>query len=106
MAQAFVSNIIQGNKVALFSKTYCGYCARVKSLFKKIGVSPYIVELDERGDGDQIQAYLAKLTGGTTVPRVFINGKFIGGCDDTHGLHSAGKLIPLLQEAGVQVQGN
>jgi glutaredoxin len=33
------------------------------------------------GDGDGIQKYLGQITGASTVPRVFIGGKCIGGCD-------------------------
>jgi hypothetical protein len=34
-------------------------------------------------DGAAIQEYLGELTGGRSVPRVFVGGKFIGGGDDT-----------------------
>jgi len=42
-----------------------------------------VVELDERDDGNAIQDYLGQLTGGRSVPRVFVGGKFIGGGDGT-----------------------
>ena len=32
---------------------------------------------------DEIQAALLKMTGGRSVPRVFINGTFFGGSDET-----------------------
>nr|CCI55356.1 PH01B035L11.1 [Phyllostachys edulis] len=43
---------------------------------------------------------LAEWTGQSIVPNVFINGKHIGGCDDTVALNNGGKLVPLLTEAG------
>lgn len=33
------------------------------------------------GDGSEIQAALAKISGQRTVPNVFIGGQHIGGCD-------------------------
>ena len=42
-----------------------------------------LVELDTRDDGEAIQDALLELTGGRSVPRVFIDGQFIGGGDDT-----------------------
>lgn len=42
-----------------------------------------VVELDLRNDGEAIQDALLELTGGRSVPRVFIDGQFIGGGDDT-----------------------
>lgn len=34
------------------------------------------------------------------VPRVFINGKFVGGGSEVKALQSSGKLKPMLQEVG------
>jgi len=34
------------------------------------------------------------------VPRVFIQGKFVGGGDETAALDSSGKLKTMLQDAG------
>jgi glutaredoxin 3 len=61
---------------------------------------PQVVELDERDDGNAIQDYLGQLTGGRSVPRVFVGGKFIGGGDDTVALHNKGELKKKLEEAG------
>ena len=52
------------------------------------------------GDGSEIQDYLLKLTGGRSVPRVFIGGKFVGGGTDIKELHQKGTLKTLLKEAG------
>lgn len=49
------------------------------------------------------QDYMQQLTGARSVPRVFIQGKFIGGGDDTARLASTGELKTLLEKAGVPV---
>lgn len=79
------------------------YCHKVKALFQGLGVPFKAVELDQIGtvflppnthavcvltwasadEGSDIQSALKQLTGGTTVPRVFIKGEHIGGNDDT-----------------------
>ena len=58
-------------------------------------------ELDERDDGASIQSYLGKKTGASTVPRVFVGGKFLGGGDDTARAARGGTLVKLAKEAGV-----
>lgn len=73
------------NAVMVYSKTYCPYCAEVKSLFSRLSVPAKIVELDELADGAAVQAALKDLTGRGTVPQVFIGGKHIGGCDGELG---------------------
>jgi len=38
--------------------------------------------------------------GRRTVPQIFIDGKYIGGCDELHALDRRGGLTPLLVAAG------
>ena len=56
------------------------------------------MELDTRPDGQAIQNYMHRITGARTVPRVFIDGAFVGGADDTRALDQSGKLTTMLTE--------
>ncbi|CAI4223108.1 unnamed protein product [Auanema sp. JU1783] len=56
------------------------------------------VELDSRPDCNEIQDYLGELTGARSVPRVFVNGISLGGCDDTASYAKSGRLHSLLLE--------
>ncbi len=60
-----------------------------------------VIELDQRADGAAIQDYMLELTGGRTVPRVFIDSKFIGGSDDVASMDAAGTLGAMLREKGL-----
>ncbi|KAH7510614.1 hypothetical protein FEM48_Zijuj05G0072500 [Ziziphus jujuba var. spinosa] len=100
MALEKAKQIVNSNPVVVFSKTYCGYCKRVKQLLTQLGASYKVIELDEESDGSEIQSELAKWTGQSTVPNVFIGGKHIGGCDSVLEKHQAGLLVPLLTDAG------
>ena len=98
-----VSSKIARNKVMVFSKSYCPHSTKAKNVFSKYildgSLSPddyEEMELDERKDGDQIQDYLLELTGARTVPRVFVNGEFVGGGDDTVAKDKSGELRKLL----------
>ncbi|KAI3761370.1 hypothetical protein L1987_51784 [Smallanthus sonchifolius] len=100
MALSKAKEIVSSNSVVVFSKTWCGYCKSVKKLFSELNVSYKVVELDEESDGGEIQSALKEWTGQSTVPNVFIGGKHIGGSDAVMEKHRAGKLVPLLTEAG------
>ena len=81
-------------------KTYCPYCDKAKAALAPL-VSDGIMkvfELDKRDDGAAIQQALA-FTGATSVPRVFIGGKFIGGGDDTAAAARSGELKRLVDAA-------
>ncbi|CAA0825738.1 Glutaredoxin-C5- chloroplastic [Striga hermonthica] len=98
-----VKKTVGENPVVVYSKSWCSYCSEVKSLFKRLGVEPLVIELDQLGpQGPQLQKTLERLTGQHTVPNVFIGGKHIGGCTDTVKLHRKGELEPLLLESGAK----
>ncbi|GAB2214574.1 hypothetical protein Drorol1_Dr00018929 [Drosera rotundifolia] len=98
-----VNKTISENPVVVYSKTWCSYSSEVKSLFRRLGVDPFVVELDQLGpQGPQLQKVLERVTGQHTVPNVFIGGKHIGGCTDTVKLHHKGELEQLLSEANAK----
>lgn len=59
------------------------------------------LQLDQVNEGDDIQDALLEKTGGRSVPRVFVGGKFIGGGDDTAAKAANGELERLLKEQGL-----
>lgn len=103
LADEFVTDRVAVDKVVVFTKRGCPYCAQLKELFGSLQV-PYaeheISEMDNYGD---LVAALERATGQTTAPNLFIGGKHIGGNDDTQKLHLEGKLVPLFEAAGLQV---
>jgi len=100
MSKEDIDKYVTSNPVVVFSKSYCPYCVKVKELLQSINVSNMkVIELDQSDDGPKLQQVLGTITGQTTVPSVWVGGKFIGGCDDTTKLHKQGKLVPALTEA-------
>lgn len=102
-AQKVVKDTIASKPVVVFSKSYCPFCIKVINLFEKEIKVPSdkleILQLENRPDCSSIQAYLKEITGAQSVPRVFIKGQSIGGCDDTFRLHESGELKKRLDEA-------
>ncbi|XP_041504655.1 glutaredoxin 2 [Microtus oregoni] len=93
-----IQETISNNCVVIFSKTSCSYCSMAKKIFRDMNVNYKAVELDMLEYGSQFQDALHKMTGERTVPRIFVNGTFIGGAMDTHRLHKEGKLLPLVNQ--------
>ncbi|XP_010904787.1 putative glutaredoxin-C14 [Elaeis guineensis] len=87
--------------VVIFSLSTCCMCHTIKRLFCDLGVNAAVHELDEDPRGREMERALAKLMGRSPpVPVVFIGGKLIGSTDRVMSLHLAGKLVPLLRDAG------
>merc|ERR1712123_339216 len=93
-----VENHIANNKVMMFSKTTCPFCTKIKQLFDSLKIEYQVLELDQISDGPAVQAALAEKSGQRTVPNTYINGKHVGGCDDTLKLHTENKLLAMVQE--------
>ena len=60
--------------VSLFTKVGCPYCARAKAALKERGIDYEEIVLGK----DVTLRSLRAVTGATTVPQVFIDGKLIG----------------------------
>merc|ERR1711912_39099 len=89
---------INGNKVMVFSKSYCPHCNYTKQLLESKGVEFGLLELDNLQNGDQVQNALRIKTGQNTVPNIFINQQHIGGNSDLQSLNQNGQLDQKLAE--------
>mmetsp|Transcript_35106 Transcript_35106/g.99571 ORF Transcript_35106/g.99571 Transcript_35106/m.99571 type:complete len:99 (+) Transcript_35106:251-547(+) len=96
-AAEVISEQVSAHDVMVFSKSYCPFCKRaVQILRQAFGDAVEVLEMEDRADCDDLQDELLKQTGGRSVPRVFIKGKFVGGCDDVTALANKGELKRLL----------
>ncbi|GAW80755.1 glutaredoxin 1 [Plasmodium gonderi] len=98
----FVQKIIDENVIAVFSKTECPYCIKAISILKGFNVkNMHVEQIEKNPNMADIQAYLKELTGKSSVPRIFINKEFVGGCDDLVKENEEGKLQERLKNAGI-----
>ncbi|XP_060075846.1 uncharacterized protein LOC132555514 [Ylistrum balloti] len=86
------------DKVVMFSKSSCPFCIKAKRALTGNNIKFRAIELDGKPDMNDRQDILGKITGGRSVPRVFINGKFYGGGDDTVIGVKNGKVAELLNQ--------
>lgn len=70
-------------KMLIFTKTTCPRCDEIKMRLDEQGIDYCFIVLDEEEYGSEMMRYIGKLTGAYTVPRVFCNGRFLGGGDET-----------------------
>lgn len=80
--------------VEIYTKAFCGYCARAKALLDSKGVT--FTEYDITMGGPGRVEMLQRAHGASTVPQIFIDGTHVGGSDDLRALDREGKLDPLL----------
>lgn len=80
-------------QITVYTTTRCPYCVRVKRLLDSKGVQYQEIDLarDPEGRGE-----LVKLTGMMTFPQVLIDGKLVGGFNETQAAAQSGRLDELL----------
>ena len=81
-------------KIEVYTKAFCGYCARAKALLDRKGA--HFQEIDVTMDRAGFDAMVDRAHGRRTVPQIFIDGKHIGGSDDLAELEAKGELDALL----------
>mmetsp|Transcript_69431 Transcript_69431/g.111933 ORF Transcript_69431/g.111933 Transcript_69431/m.111933 type:complete len:96 (+) Transcript_69431:72-359(+) len=73
---ASIDQTIADNDMVVFSSSSCPYCVKAIAALKSAGFEPVVVEAFERS------TLAAKCGGSTSVPKAFVKGQFIGGCND------------------------
>lgn len=84
------------SKVEIYTKAYCPYCTRAKSLLNAKGVTFTEYAIDANPELRDVM--IERANGGYTVPQIFINNQHIGGCDDMVALEYKNQLDALLAE--------
>ena len=79
--------------VQVYTRLGCGYCTAALRFLREKGVA--FEHIDATGDG-KTRRWLVEVTGQTTVPQIFIDGRSIGGFTDMLALDRRGQLDALL----------
>jgi monothiol glutaredoxin len=94
-----IQNAVSNNKIMIFMKgtasfPQCGFSAATVQVFEELGVPFQTADvLSDPELRDAIKRY----SNWPTIPQVFINGKFIGGCDIVREMYENGELQNLLK---------
>lgn len=96
-----IESQVTGNKVVLFMKgtkemPQCGFSAKVVQILNSHGVNYETV--DVLAD-PEIRQGVKEYSQWPTLPQLFVDGKFIGGCDICVEMEETGELGPILKDA-------
>ncbi len=93
-----IDSEVKKNKIVIYMKgtkdaPQCGFSAAVVDVFKMLGTE---FETRDVLSDNELREGVKKYTNWPTIPQVFVNGKFIGGCDITREMFQSGELQKLL----------
>ncbi len=92
---------IADNKVILYMKgnaelPLCGFSSRAIQILKSCG-APFAT-IDVLQD-EEIRQAIKTYSNWPTIPQLYVNGEFIGGCDIMADMFEAGELQQLIKDA-------
>ena len=94
-----IKNQIENNKVILYMKgskemPMCGFSARVVEILNSYEVDYETVDvlLDQ-----DIRQGIKDFSNWPTLPQLYVDGQFIGGCDICVEMHNSGELEPIVK---------
>ena len=93
-----IDDIIEKNKVCLFMKgtpdvPQCGFSLAVSNVLKHLGVNFKGINVLE---DNEIREAIKEFSDWPTIPQLYINKKFIGGCDIVKEMFEKGELQKIL----------
>lgn len=85
-------------RVSFFSRSNCRDCGAVRRFFREKGVKFVEINVDVYAERER---ELRERTGSATVPKIFFNGKLIGGLVELNLMRKGGELEERLRETAV-----
>lgn len=98
--QERIADQVKKNKIMVYMKgtpdfPQCGFSAQVANIFKTVGTPfGYVDVITDHEFRDGIKQF----TNWPTIPQIFIDGEFIGGCDIATEMYESGELEKLAKE--------
>ncbi|XP_050344486.1 glutaredoxin-related protein 5, mitochondrial [Nymphalis io] len=99
-----IEKIVKDNKVVVFMKGVpdsprCGFSNAVVQIMRMHAV-PY--ESHDVLADENLRQGIKDYSNWPTIPQVFINGEFVGGCDIMLQMHQSGELVEELKKVGIK----
>ncbi|KAM9293826.1 glutaredoxin-related protein 5, mitochondrial [Gastrophryne carolinensis] len=104
-AREHVDGLVRKDKVVVFMKgtpaqPLCGFSNAVVQILRMHGVDDYAAYnvLEDQDLRQGVKNY----SNWPTIPQVFLNGEFVGGCDILLQMHQNGDLVEELKKLGIR----
>jgi monothiol glutaredoxin len=97
----FINDQIKNNKIVLFMKgttdfPQCGFSAMVSNILHKMGVKFKDINVLENAD---LRQGIKEFSDWPTIPQLYIEGEFVGGCDIVREMYESGELSALTNDS-------
>lgn len=100
-----IEKMVKNNKVVVFMKgipdqPMCGFSNAVVQVLRMHGVENY--DAHNVLEDDELRQGIKDFSDWPTIPQVYFDGEFVGGCDIMLQMHQNGDIIEELQKIGIE----
>ena len=102
--QDVIKDQVSKNRVVLYMKgtpdfPQCGFSANAIGMLRACGIEqPFTVNVLENAE---IRQGIKEYANWPTIPQLYVNGEFVGGCDIMIEMYQSGELQKVLEKAVV-----
>ncbi|HJK86344.1 MAG TPA: Grx4 family monothiol glutaredoxin [Candidatus Megaira endosymbiont of Nemacystus decipiens] len=94
----FIKNQVDSHKIVLFMKgtadfPQCGFSSMVVSILQKLNTDFKDINVLE---SIELRQGIKEYSDWPTIPQLYINGEFVGGCDIAKEMYESGELKKLI----------
>jgi len=99
--QDTIRDQVKSNRVVLYMKgtpqiPQCGFSATVVEILRRSGVNDYLA-INVLADAD-IRQGIKDYANWPTIPQLYVNGEFVGGCDIVREMYETGELSQVFSQ--------
>ncbi|KAI0917883.1 monothiol glutaredoxin grx5 [Taiwanofungus camphoratus] len=105
-SRAKIQSAVSGSPVVLFMKgtpdaPQCGFSRAAIQVLGLQGVPPEKLKTYNVLEDSELRNDIKEFSDWPTIPQLYVNGEFVGGCDILLSMHQSGELEGLLEKKGV-----
>ena len=104
----WISNEVKANDIVVFMKgtptfPQCGFSGQVVQILDYLGVEYKGINVLEN---DDLRQGIKDFSNWPTIPQLYVNGEFVGGCDIVKEMFQAEELQQLFTDKGMVTKQN
>ncbi|TBU59479.1 glutaredoxin [Dichomitus squalens] len=104
--RAKIQKAVESTPVVLFMKgtpeaPQCGFSRAAVQVLDIHGVPPEKLKTFDVLEDSELRQSIKEFSDWPTIPQLYVNGEFVGGCDILLNMHQSGELDQLLVKNGV-----
>ncbi|KAJ1026409.1 hypothetical protein NDA13_003790 [Ustilago tritici] len=100
-ARSKIDSAVKSNPLVIFMKgtpetPMCGFSRAVIQVVQVQGVKPDLLKTFNCLEDQELREGIKEYSDWPTIPQVYVDGEFVGGCDILINMHQSGELEELL----------